>query len=287
MFLNKFLLGLGLGLGLGGTVLTIAPQAQAATLTGFTFGTQVTGTNPKKDIRLDSVTIGTTTINQFELVKRANVVTNTMFKFKTGEFGPASTDYGDETTTDSFLPQGPKVEQLLMNDVASNAAVVASLGNLNMNSIIDTENDFGTAVIDVFFDPKKLMNTFFFFERGGLANQPGIYGDSDLLVQGLDIAGNVIGTAFKIDRSQWTNAGYKIDTTEVITGGAQKVGSYGLTTATAGFSGLRLTSMIGFNGPDFKVVASKVPEPASLLGLGLVGGMAALTRRRRATTIAD
>jgi hypothetical protein len=276
MFLNKFLFGLGLI----GIVLTIVPQAQAATLTGFTFGTQVTGTNPKKDIRLDGVTIGTKRINQFELVKRANVITNTMLKFKNGEFGPASADHGDETSTDGLLPQGPKMEQLFVNHAASNAAVVASLGNLNMNSIIDTENDFGTAVIDVFFDPKKLMNTFFFFERGGLANQPNVYGDSDLLVQGLDISGNVIGTPFKIGRSQWKNAGYKIDTTEVITGGAQKVGSYGLR-SDQGFSGLRLTSLIGFNGPDFKVVASKVPEPASWLGLGVVSGMAALMRRRR------
>jgi PEP-CTERM motif len=281
MFLNKFLFGLGLI----GTVLTIAPQAQAATLTGFTFGTQVTGTNPKKDIRLDSVTIGTTIgttrINQFELVKAANVVTNTMIFTAIGEYGPASSEHGDDTTIDSTLPEGPKKEILLANDPASNAAVVASLGNLNMNSIIDTENDFGTAVIDLFFDPNKPVNTFFFFERGGRANKSATHaGDSDLLVQGLDIAGNLIGTAFKIDRSQWTDAGYTIDTTEV-TNGAQKVGSYGLR-SDQNFSGLRLTSMIGFNGPDFKVVASKVPEPASLLGLGLVGGMAALTRRRRA-----
>jgi hypothetical protein len=40
-------------------------------------------------------------------------------------------------------------------------------------------------------------------------------------------------------------------------------------------------SQIGFNGPDFKVVATRVPEPATMLGLGAVSGTAVLLRRRK------
>jgi hypothetical protein len=42
-----------------------------------------------------------------------------------------------------------------------------------------------------------------------------------------------------------------------------------------------LISQGGFNGPDYKVFATKVPEPMSLLGLGAVGLMAAGLRRRK------
>ncbi|MGI0490982.1 PEP-CTERM sorting domain-containing protein [Alkalinema pantanalense CENA528] len=36
-----------------------------------------------------------------------------------------------------------------------------------------------------------------------------------------------------------------------------------------------------FPGPDYKVVAAKVPEPTVLLGLAMAGGSLPLLRRRK------
>ncbi len=257
--------------GLISAVVAIAPQANAASpFTGFNFTTQVTGTpmgsglDPKKDIMLQSVKIGSQTIGNFELVKTANIIQNTITVPTPGEHGPASSDHGDLVATSGSCP--------LVDAGATGADIAGSLGNRNLNCIVDTEDNIGTSIIDVFFAPNKLANTFFFFERGM---------NSDIEVQGIDI-NNVVSPAFKISYKDWANAGYKIDTTE-ITKGAQTVGSYGLSSAKTRFKGLRLSSRMGFNGPDFKVVATQVPEPASMLGLGIVSSAAVLLRRRKAT----
>lgn len=250
-----------------------ATSAQA--FAPFTFDTTFSPNpaDPKKDIKLEAVTIKPTleVVKDFSLVTGAKIVKNELKKT-----GPGSSDHGVDTVSDSYLPEGPKKE----NPTA--ADIVASLGNLNLNSIIDTEDDYGTSIIDVFFG--KATDTFFFFERGNAltAEDPGP-GNSDLLVESLDKYGKVLET-FTITRDKWTTTGYSIATKEIkgTDDAIQEVGSYGLK-ASKKAMGLRLTSHKGFNGPDYKVFAQNVsvPEPASLAGLGMVAGALVVSRRRR------
>jgi hypothetical protein len=246
--------------GLIGTAMAIVPQAKANAFTGFNnFSTTVSGTNPQQDITLQSVTLGNGyTIGNFEVVTGANIVDNMVTRPRPGHHGPASSDHGDLVTSSCARAENP-----------SNADIVSSLGNLNMNCIVDTEDDMGTSTIDVFFNPAKALNTFFFYERGM---------NSDIEVQGIDMNDQLIGSPFKILRNAWRSAGYRINTTEI--DNTQRVGSYGLSSA-AQLKGLRIMSQIGFNGPDFKVVATRVPEPTTMLGLGAVSGAAVLLRRRK------
>lgn len=255
---------------LAGSLLAFsATSAQA--FSAFDFGTTFTPNpaDPKKDIKLEAVTFGSKTYKDFLLVTDANIVQNDFVKT-----GPGSSDHGDGTVSDPYLPEGPKKEN------PTDADIVASLGNLNLNSIIDTEDDYGTSIIEVFFG--KATDTFFFWERGNAltANDPGP-GNSDLFVESLDKFGKVLET-FTITRNMWKDAGYSINTKEINEN--QKVGSLGLK-GTQKAVGLRLTSHKGFNGPDYKVVAQNVnvsvPEPASLAGLGMVAGALVVSRRRR------
>jgi hypothetical protein len=244
--------------------LTVA-IAPAQAFSGFTFSTDYSPkpADPKKDIKLESVKLTSTgqKIKQFSLVQAAKIRVNDV---TTGAHqGPGSSDHGDGTVLDTYLPEGPKVEN------PTDVDVVASLGNLNLNSIIDTEDNLGNSVIDVFFGAKG-AKTFYFFERGM---------NSDLKVEALDNDGNVVDT-FNITRNLFRSnpAGYSINTTEI--GGAQEVGSYGLTLDYK-VAGLRLSSDAMSNGPDYKVFAAKVPEPATLAALGMVAGAAVVARRRK------
>ncbi|MBD2741254.1 exosortase-dependent surface protein XDP2 [Coleofasciculus sp. FACHB-1120] len=247
-----------------------ATSAQA--FSPFDFGTTFSPkpADPKKDIKLEAVTFDGATIKDFLLVTDAKIIKN---DHTTGQQqGPASSDHGDGTVSDPSLPQGPKKE----NPTA--ADIVASLGNLNLNSIIDTEDDYATSIIEVFFG--QATDTFFFWERGNpKAGDTQTAGNSDLFVESLDKFGNVL-EAFKITRDMWEYAGFDINTKEINEN--QKVGSLGLK-ATQKAVGLRLSSFKGHNGPDFKVVAQNVsvPEPASLAGLGMVAGALVVSRRRR------
>lgn len=257
------------------TVATIAPAQATPSFTTFTFNTNYsfrtpsgtikyspTPANPTRDIKLESVSFAGNTVSQFNLVNRADILHNDMIIPAKGQAGPGSSDHGDNTVSDVYLPQGPAIEN------PTNADVVASLGNLNLNSIIDTEDNLGTSSFNVFFDHPS--NSFFLFERGM---------NSDLQVDAIDAKGNVIaGQSFKITRDLWKDAGYGVDTTEI--NGTQEVGSYGIRFNTD-VAGLRLSSYIGFNGPDYKVVAAHVPEPSALVGLGVASGSLFLLRRRR------
>ncbi len=250
---------LGVSILATGVMLSALP-AQAAGFSSYSFDTTFTPDNPdpKADITLISVKKSNgTVINDFSLVHSAVIQQNTAL---TGvQLGPGSKDCGDLVTncTPVEIPDA--------NDI------VSALGNLNLNSIIDTEDKNGTSVFDLFFD--QPVNSFFFWERGM---------NSDLLVEALDASGNVVGDSFKITRDLWGAAGYSIDTTEILA--AQQVGSYGLKFASD-VAGVRLSSFnkgVGsFNGPDYKVVATKVPEPASLAALGLSAGALLLSKRRR------
>ena len=232
--------------------------ASAQAFTGFAFTTDYSPkpADPQKDITLESVTIKSTNekVSHFELVNGAKIITNGT------TLGPGSSDRGDLATGQAHLEK------------ATSSSVVGSLGNLNLNNIIDTEDNLGESVIDVYF--KNAVKRFFFFERGA---------NSDLKVDALDKNGNVVST-HTITRDLFQGkkganlADYSIDTTEI--SGAQKMGSYGLELGYK-VAGLRLSSDNAMNGPDYKVVAAKVPEPATIAALVAVAGVAALSRRKK------
>lgn len=215
---------------------------------------------PTGNIFLESVTLNSgRVIKDFSVVKSVNLLQNDAWTG--GNTGAASSDRGDQAS-------GVKLE------AATGASLAASLGNLNLNNIVDTENR-GSFKMDLSFG--KAISSLFFWERGM---------NSKLGVQALDAGGNLIGKLLTLDSSKWKSAGFSIDTTEI--GGAQKVGSLGLTLEDLGVAGpiqnLRLTSEAAFNGPDFKLVGSSeaVPEPTTMAGLALAGAGMAWARRRQA-----
>lgn len=246
------------GLIAGGFLSLSTNPAQAFNFT-TNYQADLTGNNQAKgNIWLQSVEAGEQVINDFVLVNSATILQNDFYT--TGNTGAASSDRGDEAS-------GVKKED------PTSADIVASLGNLNLNNIIDTE-DSGKFKINLFFE--EAVRSLFFWERGM---------NSILGIQAIDTTGNVLGNFLEINSRNWANAGFKINTTEV--SGSQKVGSLGVTTKDLGvsnaISGIQVISKANYNGPDFKVVGStaSVPEPATLAGLGLVGGALAVSRRRK------
>lgn len=244
---------LGAGLLVGSVVALTALPAEAASFSSFNFTTHKTGSDPSRDILLQSVTVNGSTISDFILV---NGVSNLVNMTHTGgNTGAASADRGDRTTT------GVNVE----NPTTGN--IVTNLGNLNLNNIVDTE-DNGAFSMDLRLS--RGANRFFVWERGM---------NSRLLVQALDKQGNVIAQS-RLNSANSAYAGYSINTTEI--GGAQRVGSMGLALNGATTNRFRLISQTSFNGPDFKVAGATVPEPATLLGLSIIGGAIATARGRKA-----
>ena len=265
MNIRQFLTSAGL---VAGSAIALSAPAHA-----FSFQTNytsvLTGSNaPKGDIFLNSVTLDSgKIISDFTMITSANILSNDVYTG--GDSGAASADIGDLATT------GLKQEDL------TNEGAAAVLSNLNLNNIIDTE-DSGNFILDLNF--AKAVDNIFIWERGM---------NSRLDIQALDANGNEIGNKVALSNSKdWDYAGFNIDTQEI--GGAQKVGSIGVSLADLGISNafinsLRVTSNgKAYNGPDFKVMGSvadvpspqKVPEPSALIGLGAVVVGAFATRRR-------
>jgi PEP-CTERM putative exosortase interaction domain len=247
------------GLTAGTALATLASPDAAFSLTPFSFSTNFTGFDPKGDIWLNSVTTGLgPTYSSFNLVSGANIISNDVWTG--GNTGAASADRGSLTTT------GVNVEDL--QGSPGEAHIVTSLGNLNLNNIIDTE-DQGNFVIELLF--KRKSDRFFFWERGM---------NSKLLVEALDDLGNVL-SSYLMDSSTFDNAGFAIHTMEP--NNLQAVGAQGLKLDGVTSKRLRLTaSGAAFNGPDFKVVAvASVPEPATIAGTVLAAGAAVAARRKR------
>jgi len=244
------------------SVIAMSTSAKAAT-----FKTNITSNSnpPKGNVLLDSITQNGKTVKDFSLVNSAKIIYNTPVIPHDDSSGAASSDRGINATG------------IVAND-PTNANIVSSLGNLNLNNIIDTE-DPGTFDINVFFDSTIQADTsgldsLYFWERGK---------NSDLQIQALDASGKTIGKSLTLLRKDQASAGYQIYTTEV--GGPQDVGSWGVNLAQLGvtqLSGLKLTANPSMSGPDFKVIARKTtPEPGAMMGLGAVATLAFLRRRQR------
>ncbi|TAE59804.1 MAG: PEP-CTERM sorting domain-containing protein [Nostocales cyanobacterium] len=238
-----------------GSLLCMTTTAKAA---NFTTNYTPNNPDPKADIWLQSITQNGQTFGNFSLVESA------ILRSSQVRLGPASTDRGDNASS----PYAP-------NETPTNQQIAAFLGNRNLNNIIDTEDD-DSFNLDIFFDrniraDNTGLDNLFFWERGK---------NSDLRIQALDGAGNLIGNALTLFRANQGNGGYSIDTTEI--GGSQAVGTWGVTLGQLGVTelkGLKLTSNASFSGPDFKVVARTTPEPGVILGLGTVATLAFFSRR--------
>ncbi|ARV62786.1 PEP-CTERM sorting domain-containing protein [Nostocales cyanobacterium HT-58-2] len=272
--------------------------AQAASFTPFSFKTNVTASpiddptgnllnDPTRDIRLDSVVFNGNTISNFEVVKQAKILQNDTYRLEDGSvLGVLHSGRGPNTPDDNLLREGPSKPNPTDQDI------VDTLGNLNLNSILVTRENANKASIEVFFD--NPVDTFLFWERGGT---PGgaVAGDSDLLVEALDNNDTVIAS-YKILRQNYTKADYNISTQviPVLNNGPFNLGSIGITLDGITTKRLRLTSsnndgllsdIPNDNGPDFKVVAAKavkaVPEPTTIVGALVVGGLGAVLKRKR------
>lgn len=288
MKIDRAITSLGLACG---TFLVFSASARAAD-----FITNVNQTtDPTANILLQSVTQNGVTINQFNLINEAkgNILYNDTIKLSgsSGETanpnaggynnntGAASTDRGDNASKPNGL-EVSGIKDPTMPDIAT------YLGNQNLNNIIDTE-DNGAFEMNLFFtymlqEDNKGLDNIFIWERGK---------NSDLIVQAIDEKGDLIGNYLKLNRGDQTNAGYQIDTLEI--GGAQNVGSWGVSLSQLGVNtaaGIRIKTESAFNGPDFKIMGrlndnpvlrKSVPEPATTIGLGLLVGSLAVSRRRK------
>jgi PEP-CTERM motif len=195
--------------------------------------------------------------------------------------GAASTDKGHKASS-------PMAVSGMKNPTGQEVA--AFVGNNNLNNIIDTEDD-GSFAMNLFFGSEIRkdgtgLDSLFFFERGK---------NSDLNVQAIDKNGNVIGKLVRLMRGDQQDAGYSISTTE-IGNAVQEVGTWGLSLAeldVASLAGIKVSGNgSSFNGADWKVVgrqgefnSTAVPEPGTLLALGVVGGLGFLQRRRKQASL--
>lgn len=246
----------------GSALLLTSAPAHAFSFT-TNYSADLTGSNQAKgNIWLNSVTTANGTVSNFSLVNQAVILSNDPRTSRSP--GAASAERGD-------LASG------INKEVPVNADIVSSLGNLNLNNIIDTE-DSGSFKMNLFFT--NAVDTLLFWERGQ---------NSQLGVQAIDASGSLIGNLLTLNSAKWNYAGFGIDTTEI--SGTQKVGSLGVNLAdlnvSAPIAGIQVTSKASYNGPDFKVVgartqqpAQSVPEPATLAGLSLFAGMLTLARRK-------
>jgi hypothetical protein len=295
--------------GFAGIIIASLPasSANAASFTPFSFTNDVSTTpntsanpnllnDPTRDILLKSVTFGGNTYSTFNVVTGAQILQNDTYTLPSGEtYGILNSGRGPNTSIDPLVGQGPSKPNPTASDVT------ASLGNLNLNSLLVTRESAPKASIEVSF--ADAIDTVFFWERGGTPGTD-IYGDSDILVEALGDTNDVIAS-YHILRDSYSPAGYNISTLvnrpnptdlPLLNNGPFNIGSLGLSLQGATTRTLRLTStdnnrgpiggtppFFGDNGPDFKIIAARtqsVPGPLPFLGLAAAFGWSRKLRCR-------
>ena len=259
--------------------LLLHPDSWAATITGFEFKTNWSR-NPDpavqkyhvvtRDVRLDSVTFDGKTFSDFQLVAEANIIRNDVDSVsnadpKTGvvrePFTIINTGRGQYTDVDPWVNEGP----ISGPNGATNADLVATYANLNLNSINYNRERKDYGIFTISFP--KPTDTFFIFERGM---------DSDIHLEALN-HGKVVATwdftwPMVNGRHPWPDsyyAGFDILTYTGFPGwgtdpkGAQKVGAIGIRLQGGAADTLKFTiNAIPDFGPDLKVFGgAPVSEP--------------------------
>lgn len=236
-----------------------AAPVGAASFNPLVFETQFTTSgvfDPSQDIRLDSVDFNDRRVNQFSLVEEVNIISNQ------GNILTAAR--GINAVEDSLVEEGPATGNPTEADLA------AALGNLNLNSIVNSRESEGEAVLDIFFN--NPVSTFFFWEWGG-APGSSVTGNSSFLVEALTDDGSEVLASFRILSSDWSPAGFTMQST-IPSQAVQNVGSLGLELVGARSSRLRLSYANPVDaGPDFKVAAAPIPEPSTLLSSFALGSL--------------
>ena len=243
----------------GGALILCSNPAQA-----FSFKTNFTATNGSvNDIKLDSVEFDGATISNFVFVEA--VIPESL--------RGVSTDRGEQAR--GLAKENPTAEE-----------IATTLGNDYLSQIIDTE-DKSQFKFDLFFE--KAVQNLFFWERGM---------NSKLAITAIDRQGQSLSDSLVLDFKDADYAGYNLNTTEIRS--AQKVGSIGvklsdfqfLDAPASAIAGIKVAANKEYNGPDFKVVGfspvsesapTEVPEPSTILGLGLIAGVIGAARRRGKT----
>jgi hypothetical protein len=260
----------------------VSNSAQAASFT-TNFGVNF---SPEGNVTLKSITQNNQTISNFSFVNKVQIKNNTpiilnpkIAETSNPELAAAQNIFNNNTgagSTDKGDQASSPLEVSGLNN-PTGAEIAAYLGNNNLSNIVDTE-DNGSFGFHLFFDSliqedNSGLDSVFFWERGI---------NSDLTVQAIDGAGNLIGNSLKLNRQDQKYAGYFLDTLEISL--AQPVGSWGVSLQQLGvnsLSGLFISADASHSGPDYKIIARKtVPEPTTLLGLGVVAGLGFLSRRR-------
>ena len=211
MKITKLVTSIGLTVG---SVLFVSNSAQAAD-----FKSNVTQDNGAKgDVILNSITQSDQTFSNFSFVDKVEILENTE-RTRDKNSGAASTDKGKNASSPESTNEDP-------DDIE----MAKFLGNNNLNNIIDTE-DKGTFRLNLFFEDliekdDSGLDSLFFFERGM---------NSDIRVQAIDDAGNLLGNVIELLQKDQKDAGYKIKTTEAT---KQSVGSWGVSFAELGVDSL-------------------------------------------------
>ncbi|MCT7952106.1 PEP-CTERM sorting domain-containing protein [Ancylothrix sp. C2] len=289
----------------GGMLSLWATGARAASLFSFATNFSYPGTGTRTecdisalcDIALDSVTIGNKAFSLSQIGRVSDVALLNNYNGpppSTGgqrNIGGASLDRGDFATgvaLETLRAESDTTRLAQFNTSRTEQAIAETLGNnrqsiFNLNNIIDTEDDGiggswdneSVFTMDLLFNGGAAYNSLLLWERGM---------NSDIMLKPIyEVANNqatVLGEEVIITQQELDSAGFQIDTTEIRA--PQEVGSKGITFDTD-IKGVRVISTKQFDGPDFKIAAVKqtIPEPRALLGLGLVGGALAYTRRRQ------